>query len=372
MILHIITDDKFPDKGIENFNRALPGQNRTLIVTQDEKFKYLKLIPDVILKERQWYLNHSFIKEIRNSSTIVLHHLCIVGLMATLIAQKSKKILWIGWGADYYNQFEKKGYQLYGWYTKELLEKKANKKINHFKKMIKTILFNHAIKRINIFSPVILEDYELFNHYFPKSKMIYMPWNYGINNSQAPVDIQTDYNLGPNILVGNSASYTNNHLEVFEILKHIDLGNRKIIVPLSYGDPEYRDYIIRIGKNLFHDLFVPLVDFMPIEDYHKILQSCSIAIMNHYRQQAVGNISILIQSGVKVYLSERNPFLKTCKRIDVKVFHLEDLEKDSSSFFNPLTNYEKETNCSHYIAEFNQEKIQYQTRIIIDYFFKKS
>lgn len=366
MILHIITDDKFPDKGIENFNRALPGQNRTLIVTQDEKFKYLKLIPDVILKERQWYLNHSFIKEIRNSSTIVLHHLCIVGLMATLIAQKSKKILWIGWGADYYNQFEKKGYQLYGWYTKELLEKKANKKINHFKKMIKTILFNHAIKRINIFSPVILEDYELFNHYFPKSKMIYMPWNYGINNSQAPVDIQTDYNLGPNILVGNSASYTNNHLEVFEILKHINLGQRKIIIPLSYGDPEYRDYIIKIGKDLFHDSFVPLVDFIPIDDYHKILQSCSIVIMNHYRQQAAGNIYMMLRLGAKVYLSERSPYYKATRRMNQRVFLIETLETNPMRLLEPLSAADKIHNIRLFQESNQQNIINEQTRDIIN------
>ena len=105
LIIHVITDDKFPEKGIENFNRVLPGRNRAIIVKYDEKFNYLKLNPDVIIKSRQWYFKFSFIKEIRNCSAIVLHHLSPVGLMATLIAQKSKKILWIGWGADYYNQF---------------------------------------------------------------------------------------------------------------------------------------------------------------------------------------------------------------------------------------------------------------------------
>jgi hypothetical protein len=88
--------------------------------------------------------------------------------------------------------------------------------------------------------------------------------------------------------------------------------------------------------------------------------------MNHYRQQAVGNISALIQSGVKVYLSERNPFLKTCKRIGVKVFLIEDLEKDYSSFYQPLTKLEKESNYLHYEKEFNQDNIQHQTQIIVD------
>ena len=48
---------------------------------------------------------------------------------------------------------------------------------------------------------------------------------------------------GNDILIGNSANYTNNHLEVFYKINEIGIGNRKVILPLSYGDAQYGDYI---------------------------------------------------------------------------------------------------------------------------------
>lgn len=369
MITHIIPDDKFPEKGIKNFQSASKELNRSLIIADSTNFTYLKNKPDIIINKKEWFLNSVFISTIRTSDALVLHALSVVGVIATVYAKRKTKILWIGWGYDYYNKFVEKGYTLFGPLTEQLKSKNEISEkvsaIQQLKRSVGNCLFKYSLKRIDIFSPVIMEDYKLFMEYFPRSKMKYLPWNYGVFLDNLIPSNGLPF-LGPNILIGNSASYTNNHLEAFEILQHIDLGNRKIIVPLSYGDPKYRDYIVEVGKKLFGDAFIPLLSFMPIAEYHEILQSCSIAIMYHYRQQAVGNISALVRSGTKVYLSKKNPFLKTCKRIDVKVFLIEDLEKDYSSFYQPLTDIEKKTNYLHYTDEFNQEKKQQRTKVILD------
>ena len=47
-------------------------------------------------------------------------------------------------------------------------------------------------------------------------------------------------NSGNNILIGNSRSYANNHLEIFSILSKFNIANRKVIVPLSYGNMKGR------------------------------------------------------------------------------------------------------------------------------------
>lgn len=369
MITHIITDQMFPETGIRNFKSVSLKQNQSLIVSDTTNFTYLKNKPDIVINKKKWFLNSVFISTIRTSDALVFHVLSLYSIIACIYARRKTKLLWIGWGYDYYNKFVEKGYTLFGPLTAQLKsENEISEKVSaiqKLKRLVRNCLFKYSLKRIDIFSPVIMEDYKLFLEYFPRSKMKYLPWNYGASLFKM-LPAEGFPQIGPNILLGNSASFTNNHLEAFEILQHIDLGDRKIIVPLSYGDPNYRDYIVEVGKKLFGDAFIPLLDFMPIADYHEILQSCSIAIMNHYRQQAVGNISALIQSGVKVYLSERNPFLKTCKRIGVKVFLIEDLEKDYSSFYQPLTKLEKESNYLHYEKEFNQDNIQHQTQIIVD------
>ncbi|MGP4883030.1 hypothetical protein ACTXQV_67810, partial [Klebsiella pneumoniae] len=64
---------------------------------------------------------------------------------------------------------------------------------------------------------------------------------------------------------------------------------------------------------IFGDKFLPVVDYMPIQQYVGILINCGFVIMNHVRQQALGNILIMLYLGAKVFLREENPvytFLK--------------------------------------------------------------
>ena len=112
---------------------------------------------------------------------------------------------------------------------------------------------------------------------------------------------------GKNIFIGNSATFENNHLEIFELLKKIDLKERKIIVMLSYGNGLYAKEIIKVGEKYFGDKFYAVTDFMPIKKYNKIFSSCSIFIFNHLRQQALGNINLALFMGGRVFLREDNP-----------------------------------------------------------------
>jgi hypothetical protein len=137
---------------------------------------------------------------------------------------------------------------------------------------------------------------------------------------------------GNNILIGNSSSITNNHIEVFNILRKANIGTSNLIVPLSYGDKTYRDKIIRSGNKFFKDAFNPLTSFMRLQDYNKILQSCGIVIMNHYRQQAFGTIIGMVWMGAKVFLSNKNTIYHYFIRIGLVVYNIEqDLlnQKDS-------------------------------------------
>jgi hypothetical protein len=45
--------------------------------------------------------------------------------------------------------------------------------------------------------------------------------------------VDSKVKLGDNILIGNSSSYSNNHLEVFEHLKTFDLKSKKLIAILT-------------------------------------------------------------------------------------------------------------------------------------------
>lgn len=127
------------------------------------------------------------------------------------------------------------------------------------------------------------------------------------------------------VLVGNSADSGNNHLDIFERLGKFKDKNFKLICPLSYGEKGYAEMIVTEGKRLFGDKFVPLTDFMPFEQYLDLLGRVDIAIFNHNRQQAMGNIITLLGLGKKVYMRRGTTSWDSISRLGIKIFDIDDL-----------------------------------------------
>lgn len=105
-----------------------------------------------------------------------------------------------------------------------------------------------------------------------------------------------------NILVGNSATASNQHREIIEWLSSYKNCDIKVYVPLSYGEENYKEQIINYGKEKLGDIFTPMTEFMDKKQYIRFLNMIDIGIFNNNRQQAMGNILILLALGKKVYL----------------------------------------------------------------------
>ncbi|MDZ7925027.1 MAG: TDP-N-acetylfucosamine:lipid II N-acetylfucosaminyltransferase [Marinagarivorans sp.] len=90
------------------------------------------------------------------------------------------------------------------------------------------------------------------------------------------------------IWVGNSADPSNCHEEILEALyaKNKDV---RIICPLSYGSNEHAKKIKALGESLFGSNFIALMDIMPLEEYLNLLDTSSVAVFAHHRQQGMGN-----------------------------------------------------------------------------------
>lgn len=104
------------------------------------------------------------------------------------------------------------------------------------------------------------------------------------------------------IIVGNSSSETNQHHQIFNRLSKYKDENIIVYCPLSYGDPKYRQKVIEQGNKIFGEKFIPLTELMPLEKYWELLNECSVGFFNNNRQQAMGNISLLLGLGAKVYI----------------------------------------------------------------------
>lgn len=130
------------------------------------------------------------------------------------------------------------------------------------------------------------------------------------------------------VQIGNSADPSNRHLEILDKLLPFKGEDIRIYAPLSYGDKEYAKTVCDAGWRSFGDKFVPMLDFMPFDDYLKVLSEIDVAIFNHDRQQAMGNIITLIGSGKKVYLRDGVSSWGFLDRIGAVVYKLSEFDLD--------------------------------------------
>jgi len=104
------------------------------------------------------------------------------------------------------------------------------------------------------------------------------------------------------IQVGNSSDPANNHIEALSFISESQPGLCEIFCPLSYGSDANKKSVIKSGRLLFGDRFHPITELMSFDDYNKYLATIDVAIFNHDRQQAMGNIIGLLSMGKKVVL----------------------------------------------------------------------
>lgn len=329
-ILNCVPDDKFIDGIIHSFDATTERcLHEYVIISEDNSpnFRYIKL------KERILVIKSSdFISYLNTGhfDALIIHGLRTTILNLLPLINKHVIVIWKAWGFDIYTSphildpFIK--LELYKPLTKRAIRKPLLSRLRELHGFIFYLqhkrFIHRAISRINLFSGVLQCEYDMMSklNYF-KAERIYYPY---ISLTSCPQD---DYSSpGPNILVGNSNDPSNNHLDIFEVLKQADIGQRIIYCPLNYGGSnEYKQRVINAGKQYWGDAFVPLTTYLPQEEYFQIIKSCSITIFNHERQQALGNISSALANGCSIYLSQTSVNYRELSQEGYKLF---DIIKD--------------------------------------------
>lgn len=338
LILHITIDDKFVPFLQDIFEDALPGLNAWRIRNEGKISEFSKKNQSTQLINDAYYRSNQFSIDLQKSNLIIFHSMDLstrAQLDILLNTPNKIPIIWRGWGFDYYSHLEKNGLQLLLPETMAI-EKKINKNklqskssptkniIFLSKYFIKKIINQRLISRIDYFSCCVPSDYDDLKSALPNFTAKFLPLNY---YSKEDVFLQgsdiTDFS-GTDILLGNSATATNNHIEALTTLRNLGMEGRKVITPLNYGDENYKSEIIRAGKRLLGDSFVPLTEYMTLAEYNKAISNCGNVIMNHIRQQAIGNISAALLRGGKVFLRPESKIFKYYTQQGVTVFPMSD------------------------------------------------
>ncbi len=211
------------------------------------------------------------------------------------------------WGGDFY------GYR-------------DSKELSHL--WLKKYLLRIHLKKVKAFIMLIDGDYEEISKIFCLSKSHFIAPV--LSDPLAECSYEKYIGAADNscckILVGNSATKSNHHVEIFEKLSHLKSENIKIICPLSYGEEEYREYVIAKGTKLFGDKFEAITEYLSKDEYYRFLSECTIAILNNDRQQALGNIYMLIELQKKIYIREDIPTWGYLKKNGMELNSISELD----------------------------------------------
>lgn len=332
-ILHIAYLDKFIPSFIEVIHQHFSSEPQDFITFGNvDKYPYQQTVNTVHFKT----LNdiralYRLVIALHTHDKIILHGLFMhqLTIVLCLMPWLHKKCQWIIWGADlYYHQLSVKN----KWY----------RIVEFFRKIL--------IRRLGALITYVEGDYYNAQQWYGAKGQLHECIMYksnvytGKSLSKPELDIFTTASSKKiNLLVGNSADPTNNHWQVFDKLMDLDVDKYigKIFCPLSYGDQVYAEQVRRLGESMFGDKFNPLMNFMPLTQYEKILDDVDIAIFAHNRQQAMGNTINILGRGKKVYMRADTSSYALFEKLGIKVFSLDNIVLERQSVGVAIDNNRK-------------------------------
>lgn len=339
-ILHVSNCDKFIPPYIkfikDNFKSDFYSHN--FLMTGGMAVDQLPDLPNIhlISKSKLGQIKHylHLIIEMNRSDKVIIHGLFDfkVLLLLFFMPWNLKKSYWIVWGGDLYTY--KLGNKNFKWKFKEFFRRPV-------------------IKNFGYFSTTVPGDFYLARSWYnSKSKFIqnlmYPSHLYRSLEHNQPRDKLEIY-----IQIGNSADPTNKHHEILKYLSNFKTNDYKVFCPLSYGSPEHRESVISYGKKLLGDKFIPITSYMDFSEYNQYMSSIDIAIFNHDRQQAMGNMIGLLSLGKKVVLKPTTTPYSFFQSLGLRVYSLDD--KD---FMKNLSKEDKKQNIEIMRHNFSPEKLK--------------
>ncbi len=373
-IINFVTDEIFID-GVIAAHDLTPDEVEHIYVifpeNNDANFKHIKEASRI---KRLRYKDFMSLFDDEDVKAVFMHGIysCPVRLIPLIPA--SVKVFWFSWGFDIYQRplnHPLVNLNLFHPLTSEILKsvgKESNQTFN-FRDLAKRLIvrlkyrmrngfsksYLNAVHRIDYYSGILPNEYDLVK---ASSGFKAKPVDYRYINPKT-LDL-TAYSeiTGRNILIGNSANPTGNHVDILSKLANIVSDNRQCIVPLSYaGQPSYVAEVVKKGKELLGKRFMPLVSFMPLDEYTEILDQCNVAIFLLERQQAIGNINMMLRRGCKVFLSETSVIYRHYKSIGVKVFSFQK-ELTKENLETPLSEEDQRENREILMKDRNEEGIR--------------
>jgi hypothetical protein len=314
VILHVCKLDKFIPPFVKLINEEFGEENHQFWLPDVKKLNDhpLEKADNIFIGKRtitgQLYAYLRLLVMLHRARKVILHGLFNprVLMVLTFCPWLLSKCYWVLWGGDYlYREHDHRDWK---YYLKELFHRFVKKRIKH--------LITYIPESVEI----VKSSYGCRAEWH---ECLCYTSNVFVDESR---HVKPAGKVEKKILVGNSATYTNQHIETFDVISPFIVGDVKVYVPLSYGDETYAQNVIKKGKKVFGDKFYPLLDFIPRSEYQSFLDDIDIVVFNHNRHQAMGTIINILGLGKTLYMNSRVASWPFLKRLGLDIYCIDGFE----------------------------------------------
>ncbi|HEX2120960.1 MAG TPA: hypothetical protein VHL59_04890, partial [Thermoanaerobaculia bacterium] len=290
-LLHIVPDQKFIDDAYTAFEEAAPGRNDFIVIGAAKAVRINRFEPQLLSLPE--LLGPDFPSRVARYDCLFIHYLNREARVAVDRCPAGTLLVWLGWGADYYHLIEDRRALLLpltrSVYDRLQVRPKARLRaavlyasrllrgLGRPREVIAELRVRRRaaelgpgrpgelalLNRFALFAPVLYEDHQRVAASTPGFRPEFASWNYGVRDGLEEMRDSIE-SFGRNVLVGNSATFENNHLEALTMLRDAMSGDTQAICPLSYGRADYARSVARRGSEILGTRFRPLLEFLPI------------------------------------------------------------------------------------------------------------
>lgn len=360
MNYHLMIDDKFINDFITDAEKAAPGNNIYIIDQHLEQAAHVKS-PLARFAPYHTPVFQELVKGIGANDKVFIHWLSESAVAFVLSLPEAVPAGVCFWGGDIveipFSRFKR---TIYGPKTLKYFEREEERTKVEWNLLKPKLLFktfkrryikypkserhiatqrDRFFRRLNFFLNWNEIDHQwIHQHYTTNVTLKYFfynvnpqPDNNGVAYTKKEPGVTT-------ILLGNSATSTNNHLEALEALAKFKDEPIKLVIPLNYGSRQYGDLVEQKAVAMFgREKVNALRDFMNRDDYYRLLDEVDIAFMPHYRSQAVGNTLAMLYRGKKLFLHHKSSVYQLFKRYDVNVHDVANVPNMTFDAFKTAT-----------------------------------
>lgn len=327
-IIHIHSDRKFiSDSGRfegENFDNELLilQDNNSTGKEYQYKARFIEANPENLNK---------IVGIVNSADMLVIYNLDFFKSQIVNLVDERVKIVWRFFGAELYSRKP----HIY-------LSAKSRSffKYRLFKDQIKRIFpflfkneksFYKAIKKCHAIICVFEDEYDYLKSLWGQLPR-FIPWSLeSANYYTKKIDFNSEYPKEALMIVGNSRSHYNNHLDILELIDTC-VVDQKLNIKLLFNYGSKNKYTEKVQEEAGGIANVSLIDsFIDSNEFVDFYGPVAAFVNNSYRQMALGNIFMALNRGAKVYLNENNPTYTWLKKEGLFIYEIKDVKNDLES-----------------------------------------